>query len=525
MTRPLALALLLALFIAAPAAAQMTVEGTGEPAFTNSATNTQFFRYQGSTAYESYKARFDYTENSVAKGSETVPLSSNGGGVLWASWTGMATLVEGKTYGICGYGLATVGGVEYSDSNSCAHGAQTNKKTWTTIDRTKPSITVAIDGGAAYSRTGKLGYAISYTDNLAPPFPANFLCRAVDTDPAQACQGNLIYNPACSVPQNGTNKVNSFACLDDVSALADGPATVCIIAADAAVPDNPSNADQSGSAYNANLSSKVCDSIVIDKTAPAASIAASGTSVTVGEPVALAVQATDATSGLTGDYEWAFGDGSPAAGGAAVSHAFNTPGTFEVSVKVADAAGNQTTATKVITVAAPPAAGGTADGGTGGTGTTSGTATPGTGSPAPGTAAPGTGAPSPVAPLATLDVEAPKRLKAPVRAKALVMALTASGAGRASFALVRAGRIHSQASAQVAAGTRAFRMKLPRKLGSGTYALKVTWTPSGASAARTLTLKLVVAGPAKRARASASRAPLVDPAGAPRGLPDGRPLG
>ena len=50
---------------------------------------------------------------------------------------------------------------------------------------------------------------------------------------------------------------------------------------------------------------------------------------------------------------WAFGDGLAGAGDA-VSHAFGAAGAFNVTVTATDAAGNATSATRPIAVAAPP---------------------------------------------------------------------------------------------------------------------------------------------------------------------------
>ena len=56
---------LAAFFITAPqAGAIVVVDGTGEPAFTRSTTNTQWVQWAGSASYEAYKVEFDnYTNN------------------------------------------------------------------------------------------------------------------------------------------------------------------------------------------------------------------------------------------------------------------------------------------------------------------------------------------------------------------------------------------------------------------------------------------------------------------------------
>src|SRR4051794_10730560 len=100
-----------ALIIAAPASAVVYVEGTGEPAFTNSQQNTNWVRWQGSSAYDQYRVEFDYYTNSVLNTTANVPVAANGSGTMWANWSGVATLVEGNSYGICTYGRYWIGGI------------------------------------------------------------------------------------------------------------------------------------------------------------------------------------------------------------------------------------------------------------------------------------------------------------------------------------------------------------------------------------------------------------------------------
>ena len=52
-------ALVLAGIAAAPAPALVSIEGTGEPAFTNTTTNTVFVRYQGD-GFSTYRLHFRY---------------------------------------------------------------------------------------------------------------------------------------------------------------------------------------------------------------------------------------------------------------------------------------------------------------------------------------------------------------------------------------------------------------------------------------------------------------------------------
>jgi hypothetical protein len=475
------LAIAIALVVAAPAAASVTVAGTGEPAFTNSVQNTQFVHYS-SANNAGYKVTFEYLDNNVSVKSETVTVNPNGSADLWANWSG-TTLLHGHTYSICatGYFQFPNDNLWFMDgTNSCTDGAQTGKRTSTTIDRSKPSAAIAIEGGAQYANSGALHYRIDYMDDLSNPFPANFLCRDVGGDPAQACQGGFAINNACSVPAAAT-KTTHFDCTDQLPADApDGPVTVCVISADSSVPDVPGSSDQTRSAAQANLSPKNCDSITLDRTKPSLSISGAAP-VGVGQAVGLAAQSADAGSGLSGDYAWTWGDGAVGSGPSA-SHAYAAAGTYEVTLTTHDAAGNEATAKASITVSAPA------------------------GSPAPSDPAPAApsapsapsapapadrpvAAPAPaVAPL--LDIAAPKKLAA--RKRALPLVLTATGAGRATFALVRAGKISAKGAAVIRkSGISAFKLKLPNRMKPGSYALKITWAPA-VGAVKTRTVKIVV---------------------------------
>src|SRR5262249_1777394 len=90
-----------------------------------------------------------------------------------------------------------------------------------------------------------------------------------------------------------------------------------------------------------------------DTTPPTISSVAIPTRADTGADVGMLVGATDALSPIT--VRWDFGDGSGATG-AAVRHTYGAPGSYTVMVTVRDAAGNVTTQTRRIAVAAasPP---------------------------------------------------------------------------------------------------------------------------------------------------------------------------
>ena len=87
-----------------------------------------------------------------------------------------------------------------------------------------------------------------------------------------------------------------------------------------------------------------------DAAPPALSASVPPTAVS-GTPVGMAAAALDRWGPVS--LNWAFGDGAAGAGDA-VSHAFGAAGAFNVTVTATDAAGNATSATRPISVAAAP---------------------------------------------------------------------------------------------------------------------------------------------------------------------------
>jgi hypothetical protein len=172
--------------------------------------------------------------------------------------------------------------------------------------------------GAAFVKDAKVPVRVDFSDDVAGPFPANFLCftvgRSCDTN-----AGDIYgYNASCSVPATG-GKSTTFSCTADYGAVADGTVSACVVAADASIPDNPSGSNQTASADKANLSHPSCDEVVVDRTPPAVSIAVAKTTVEVGELVALQATASDATSGLAGAAQWSWGDNTGGGSGDAVT--------------------------------------------------------------------------------------------------------------------------------------------------------------------------------------------------------------
>jgi plastocyanin len=390
------------------AAAAVQPAGTGEPVYTNSAQNTQWFEWPATSGIGGYKVQYSYYENNTLVADPTVNPSPNGASNVWANWSGVRTLQHGGQYGVCAQGSYTFpnDSLWVADGpNSCSMGTLLGRRAYTTIDRSKPSTSVALAGGAAATKDAKVAIKVTFADDVAGPFPANFMCFQFGGT-SDICDSNAGfiygYTSACSVPGGG-GKSTTFTCTADFGSgdkpAPDGPVWACVIAADAAIPDNPSGPDQSQSAEKANLSDAKCDGVLLDRKAPAVSLDGPA-SAKVGELVAFGAQASDAGAGVAGGFDWSFGDNTGGATGESVKHTFTAPGTYEVKVKTTDGAGNQGTATKVVAVSAASTGGGATGGGTGTGGGSTGGATGGSST--------GSNGSSPVA----VQVSAPRKLKA-----------------------------------------------------------------------------------------------------------------
>jgi PKD repeat protein len=488
-------AALCALALAGSASAQVQPAGTGEPLFTNSAQNTQWFEWPAIPAAEAYRIRYDYYTNNTLGISPTITLPNVNAGSSWANWSGVAALQHGGQYGICAQGQYRFPNdtMWFPDSaNSCSMGTMLGRRAHTTIDRSKPTAALQQASGAAYVKDGKVPVKIDFADDVAGPFPANFVCFRAGDGPCDAAAGDIYgYNASCSVP-GSAGRSTTFTCTADYGAMPDGSLTACVIAADASIPDNPNGTNQTASADKANLSTPSCDSVVVDRTPPTVAIATASATVKVGDLVALQTSASDATSGLAGAGQWTWGDNTAGGSGDAVTHTFTQPGTYEVALTVADAAGNTATAKKAITVAAV-------------------TTTPGGGTTTP----PDDGGTAEPAEQPSLDLYAPRKARA--RAKSIPVELTASDAGRVQLALTRGSRVVARAGVRLDDdGTADYRLKLPKGSKAGSYTLKATYQTITTSRKLTLTGK----SSARRARASSRSVAAVGRG--PRALPDGR---
>jgi PKD domain len=463
------------LAVAGPAAAEVIPEGTGEPAYTNSAQNTQFIRWQNATGYDGYRIHAVYYRDNVQVHDLRANVSMSGG-TMWLDWAGVATLEHGRQYSICVQGERLLSGMWFPDgSNSCAAGAQLGRRTHTTIDRSKPTASLVAAGGAEFTKDGSLPVSIGFSDSTAGPYPANFICVKAGAAP---CEDGFGYSPACSTP-GSSGKSTTFSCNVDASQLPDGPVTVCVIAADAAVPDKPSSADQTGSASVANHSDKQCDTVTLDRQAPALALGAPGT-LGLGVAALFSSEASDAGSGIdTATARWDFGDGSAPVSATQTSRGFDRAGTYVVTYRLKDKAGNEATAQKTVTVEAPAgqvSTPGTTPGSTPG-------ATPGQ-APAP-AVSPGLASVR----IGSLTLLVPKRARLG-RVRQLLLGARTDQAGTLTLRLTRGRKVLSRLTVGLSPGQSKQRLGVPRRLKAGTYAVKIAFKPAGVSWSTAATAKV-----------------------------------
>lgn len=449
------------LALAAPAAAEVVPEGTGEPAYTNSTQNTQYIRWQNSQ-YDGYRLHFVYYRDSVQVHDFRMNVSTSGG-TMWADWAGVATLEEGRQYAICVQGERLLSGMWFPDgASSCSAGATLGKRTHTTIDRTKPTASIVAAGGAEFTKEGSIPVSIGFADSSAGPHPANFICVKAGANP---CEGGFSFSSTCSTP-GGPGKSTTFSCNVDASQLADGPVTVCVRAADAAVPDKPQSANQTGNATESNLSDTACDTVTLDRQAPALAMDAPS-SILLGEAGLFSASANDSGSGIdTGSARWDFGDGPAAVAATQTSRGFDRTGTYVVTFRVKDRAGNESTAQKTVTVAAPAGPGST-PGSTPGTGGTSGQA-------------PALGQGLASVRIGNLTLLVPKRVRLG-KVRQLLIGARTDQAGTLTLRLTRGKKVLSRLTVGLAAGESKQRLRLPKSLKAGSYAVKIAFKPAGAS--------------------------------------------
>jgi plastocyanin len=504
----LLLSLVVALVVlAAPASssASFTSAAGGEPPVTNTPTDSHFFNwtaqgnmrfcvnvYRNSTLYErgcipsattyypdGSSGTFSQTENALPDGTlvNVIPLQCQEGTFICLS---------------CAY--------DFCHSS-------------TLIDLNQPVLTVYAAGTAIYTNNPQVLMHIDYSDALSHPWFAGgdgaavFVCARRD----RACTNADLHNyePNCShanlsrFSAPGNAKVNSFDCTFNFSSEADGPVYLCASAADQSIPDPdptavepgnlPANVDQfknpatglGWTAGDANLAENSCGSVILDRAPPTLSLKASDTTPATGDLVTFSASSSDGLSGVSGPYIWDFGDNTSSKQGANITHTYGDPGTYHVTLSGHDGAGNEGTASVDIVVKK----------------TQDGTGDEGTVTPKPPTNNEVGGKEgTQKAVLGALKVIAPKKYKLGKKSKPILLTLIASSPGAFQAALTKGSKTVSKGAGVLrSAGTFGFKLTLPKHLTAGTYKLRLTFVPDGATTGATKTISIPFFRPSRKA--------------------------
>jgi plastocyanin len=502
---------LIALVAPATGSASFSSAAGGEPPVTNTPTDSHFFNweaqgnmrfcvnvYRNSTLYDrgcvpsastyytdGSKGTFSQTENGLADGTlvNVIPLQCQEGTFVCLS---------------CAY--------DFCHSS-------------TLIDLGQPVLTVYAAGTATYTNNPMVPMHIDYFDAHSHPWFANggdgaavFVCARRD----RPCTNEDVHNydPNCShvnVPRlssPGEAKSNSFDCTFNLTSEGDGPVYLCATAADQSIPDPNPTAVEPGNppthvnqfinpatgegwtAADANLAENSCGSVILDRTPPAISLQASDTTPATGDLVTFSASGSDGLSGISGPYTWDFGDNTPSKQGANITHTYGTPGTYHVTLSGHDGAGNEGTAGVNIVVK-------TEKGGTGGEGTIV---------KPPGKDEIGGKEGTQKTSLGELKVIAPKKHTLGRKPTPILLTLIASSPGAFQAALTKGPKIVSKGAGVLAkAGTFGFKLTVPKHLAAGSYKLRLTFVPDGATSGSTKTISIKFSRPGSR-RARAARA-------------------
>ena len=230
------------------------------PLFTNSAQNTQFFEWPAQGAgIDAYRVQYRYYANNAEFASPTVNYGTSAG-CAWANWSGVAKLQHGGQYGICAQGqllvpqrLAVL--PRRPELVLDGHDARPPR-----LHDDRPLQADRRDHArrrrGVHARTPRSPLQVDFADDVAGPFPANFLCFQFGGGADGLCDSDAKgfiygYNAPCSVP--GERRQVDHVHLHRRLRLgrepgARRPVWACVRAADAAIPDNPNELNQSASA-------------------------------------------------------------------------------------------------------------------------------------------------------------------------------------------------------------------------------------------------------------------------------------
>ena len=350
---------------AGQASAQVQPAGTGEPLYTNSAQNTQWFEWPASQGADAYRIRYDYYENNALKASPTVNAPSANSGIELGELERRGEPPARRPVRHLRPGPVLVperlavlpGRPELVLDGHDARAPRVHDDRPLQADRRDRSSRP----GADFVKDTKVAAAGSTSPTTSPARSPRTSSASRSAADRRACATRTAARSTATTRRarfpGSAGKTTTFTCTADYGQVADGNVWACVIAADASIPDNPNGPDQSATAEKANLS------------APELRRRGGRPHAADGRDRASRPRRSRSASSCrsrprprTRPRAWPAppsGRGATtraAASGDAVTHTYTQPGTYEVALTVTDAAGNAATAKKTITVAA---AGGT----------------------------------------------------------------------------------------------------------------------------------------------------------------------
>jgi PKD repeat protein len=487
--------------LAAPATSSATFSPAsgGEPAVTNTPTNSHFFNWNADRGHQRfcinvYRNGSFYAYRGCLP-SETLYYTSGSSGTFSQTEN---SLPHGTFVG------AHVS--EYFDDAGTAiiYPCSFNCSSSTLIDLSKPQLTVYAAGTANYTSNPQIPLHIDYFDDLSHPWfaagGANNAAVYICQSRTGACTGHT-YVPQCSVvnatrfSSPGTNKSNSFDCMYDFTSEPDGLVALCARASDQSIPDPDPTANEgagifpthvnqfidpaTGSGWTsdkANISDSSCGSVILDRGPPTINATASDTTPGTGDLVTFSASGSDGLSGISGPYTWDFGDNTQNKQGANITHTYTSPGTYNVTLTGHDGAGNEGTDNLTIVVRT--------EGGTGEEGTVV--------NKPPSNNTIGGGEGTQKATVGSLKVVAPKKYKLRRKRPPIQLALIARKPGAFQAALTRGPKVLSKGAGVLPrAGTFGFKLRVPKRgVRPGLHKLRITYVPDGATSGATKTLTI-----------------------------------
>ena len=268
-----------ALGAAQPAAAQVQPAGTGEPLYTNSAQNTQWFEWPATSGIDGYRVRFDYYENNalVANPTQNPPQrrEQRVGQLVRREEAPARRPVRRLCPGLLLVPQRLAVHPRRPELVLDGHDARPPRlHDDRPLEAERRRSRVA--GGAAATKDakvadpGQLRRRRRRARSRPTSCASSSAARATSATPTPA--SSTATTPRARCPASG-GKSTTFTCTADFGSgnnpAPDGPVWACVIAADAAIPDNPNGPNQSASRRaRPTCPTPKCDSVLLDRTAP-----------------------------------------------------------------------------------------------------------------------------------------------------------------------------------------------------------------------------------------------------------------